>query len=153
MGGLPPQPSVDFGRMLDLSPAKLLIVFIVVVVLLGPHRLPEVARQLGAGWRWLRDLHQRMDQEVRKNVPDLPSSEDLVRLARSPVNLLNELASMPAGDRDAPVIDPGAPAPPPVPAADPVPDLAVRSPTPAAAGSAPGSPAVLLQPSDDPGMN
>lgn len=78
--------------MLDLSPTKLIIIFIVVVVLLGPKRLPEVARQLGAGWRKVRELHLRVDRELRQSLPDLPSSQDIVRFARSPVSLLNQLA-------------------------------------------------------------
>lgn len=133
--------------MFDLSPAKLLIVFIAVVVLLGPHRLPTVARQMGAGWRWLRDLHQRMDEELRKSAPDLPSSQELVRLARSPVTLLNELAAMPTDDRDAPIIDPGAPRPPSTST-----DLAPPV-NGAGAAALPGRAVPPLQPSDDPGMN
>ena len=78
--------------MLDLSPTKLLIIFVVVVVLLGPKRLPEVARQLGAGWRKLRELHLQVDRELRQSLPDLPSSQEIVRFARSPVALLNQLA-------------------------------------------------------------
>ena len=78
--------------MLDLSPTKLLIIFVVVVVLLGPKRLPEVARQLGAGWRKLRDLHGRLDSELRRTMPDLPTSQEIVRFARSPITLLNQLA-------------------------------------------------------------
>lgn len=135
--------------MLDLSPAKLLIVFIVVVVLLGPNRLPEVARQLGAGWQRLRDFHQRVDQEIRKSIPDLPSSQDLARLARSPVSLLNELVPMPSVDpltvdRDAPKADPSAPEGP-------------SAPSTAAGQTArdtPGAGAMWpVLPSDDPGMN
>ncbi|MDA8314762.1 MAG: twin-arginine translocase TatA/TatE family subunit [Actinomycetota bacterium] len=80
--------------MLDLSPTKLLIIFVVVVVILGPKRLPEVARQLGAGWRKVRELHTRLDSEIRQAVPDLPSSQDIVRFARSPVSLLNQLADV-----------------------------------------------------------
>jgi TatA/E family protein of Tat protein translocase len=78
--------------VLDLSPTKLIIIFVVVVVLLGPKRLPEVARQLGAGWRKLRDVSARIDRELRQTVPDLPSSQDIVRFARSPITLLNQLA-------------------------------------------------------------
>lgn len=81
--------------MLDLSPTKLIIIFIVVVVLLGPKRLPEVARQLGAGWRKLRDFHGQLDRELRQTMPDLPSSQDIVRFARSPLTLLNQLADQP----------------------------------------------------------
>ena len=87
--------------MLDLSPTKLLIIFVVVVVILGPKRLPEVARQLGAGWRKVRELHTRLDSEIRQAVPDLPSSQDIVRFARSPVSLLNQLADV-HGDPPSP---------------------------------------------------
>ena len=89
------EPPVDSLRVLDLSPTKILIILIVGVLLLGPKRLPQVARQLGSGWRRLRELHQQIDSEVRKSIPDLPSSHDLVRMARSPVALLNQLAEMP----------------------------------------------------------
>lgn len=148
--------------MLGLTPAKLLIIFVVVVVVLGPNRLPEVARQLGRSWQRLRDLHQRVDQELHRSVPNLPSSDELVRIARSPMTLLNELASMPSvdpasADPDAPRPDPAAPAPL-APRT-----LGARGPTPApapgaggpgggAAGGA-GPAAFPLQPSDDPGMN
>jgi sec-independent protein translocase protein TatB len=81
--------------VLDLSPTKLIIIFVVVVVLLGPKRLPEVARQLGAWWRKLRDLHGQLDRELRQTMPDLPSSQDIVRFARSPITLLNQLADQP----------------------------------------------------------
>ena len=90
--------------MLDLSPTKVLIVLVVVVILLGPKRIPEVARQLGAGWRKLRDLHGQIDRELRQTMPDLPSSQEIVRMARSPLSLLSQLADRsdtPSGDTDA----------------------------------------------------
>jgi sec-independent protein translocase protein TatB len=93
--------------MLDLTPVKLLILFIVVMVLAGPDKLPQVARQLGAGWRKVQDYRDRIDQEVRQNIPDLPSSEEIVRFARSPISLLNQLAS--SGTDDALVEDPASP--------------------------------------------
>lgn len=96
--------------MLDLSPTKLIIIFVVVIVLLGPKRLPQVARQLGAGWRKIVGFQQQIEQELRETVPDLPSSQDLVRFARSPVTMLNQLAEIPSSPADDPVVDPGAPA-------------------------------------------
>jgi Sec-independent protein translocase protein TatA len=92
--------------MLDLSPVKLLLFLVVAMVLLGPDKLPQVARQLGAGWRKLQEFRERIDREVRENIPDLPSTHDIARLARSPVALLNELASYEA--RTDLVEDPGA---------------------------------------------
>lgn len=84
--------------MLDLSPTKLVIIFVVVIVLLGPKRLPQVARQLGGAWRKLRTFASQMDDELRKTVPDLPSSHEIARFARSPVSILNRLADLPQRD-------------------------------------------------------
>lgn len=143
--------------MLGLTPAKLLIIFVVVVVVLGPNRLPEVARQLGRSWQRIRDLQQRVDQDLRRSVPNLPSSDQLVRIARSPMTLLNELASMPSVDPAS--VDPDAPRPGPAAPAPPAPHvLGIRGPVPAptpGAGAVAGTgPAAFpLQPSDDPGMN
>jgi Sec-independent protein translocase protein TatA len=78
--------------VLSLSPEKLFIVLILALVLLGPSKLPKLARQLGAGWAKVRDFQRRMEQEVRETMPDLPSSQEIVRLARSPVSYLNSLA-------------------------------------------------------------
>jgi sec-independent protein translocase protein TatB len=80
--------------MLSLSPAKIMIVLVVALLLLGPDKLPQASRQIGAAWRELRHLHQRMETGVRENLPDLPSTQDIARLARSPVALLNRLADM-----------------------------------------------------------
>lgn len=86
--------------MLDLSPTKLLIIFIVAVVLLGPRHLPQVARQLGAAWRKLVGAQRQVEQELRQKLPDLPSSHDIARFARSPVMILNQFARMADGSED-----------------------------------------------------
>jgi Sec-independent protein translocase protein TatA len=62
------------------------------MILMGPDKLPEVAHKLGAGWRTLKKLQERVEAEVREAIPDLPSTGDIARIARSPVNLLNQLA-------------------------------------------------------------
>lgn len=78
--------------MLGLSPVRLLIIGVVGLILLGPNKLPEYARQAGAAWRTVRDLQRRVESELREAVPDLPRTADLARYARSPVSLLNQLA-------------------------------------------------------------
>ena len=94
--------------MLSLSPVKLLIVLVVAMILLGPDKLPQVAKQMGAGWRAIRDFQQKMEHEVRSSIPDLPSTEHLAKMARSPISFLNSLADMPADDLEPAVPDPGA---------------------------------------------
>jgi sec-independent protein translocase protein TatB len=80
--------------MLNLDPAKLLVIAVVAIILLGPDRLPQVARQAGAAWRSFNEFRHRMEREVRDTMPDLPSTTEIARLARSPTALLNHLSSM-----------------------------------------------------------
>ncbi len=96
--------------MLDLSPVKILIVLVVAMVLLGPDKLPNVARQLGAGWRRFQELRERLDREVREQVPDLPSSHEIAHYARSPSALLDRLARVDV-DREPLAEDPAAASP------------------------------------------
>jgi TatA/E family protein of Tat protein translocase len=83
--------------MFNLDPAKLLIIAVVAIILLGPDRLPQLARQVGGAWRTFNEYRHRMESEVRKSIPDLPSSTDIARLARSPSAFLNHLSNM-SGD-------------------------------------------------------
>jgi len=75
-----------------LSPVKIMIIVAVVLLLLGPDKLPDVAHKLGSSWRALKRLQERVETEVREVIPDLPSANDIARIARSPVNMLNQLA-------------------------------------------------------------
>ena len=86
--------------MLNLDPAKLLVIAVVAVILLGPDKLPQVARQVGAAWHAFGQFRQKMESEVRSSIPDLPSSADIARLARSPSALLDHLSKM-DGDQPA----------------------------------------------------
>ena len=80
--------------MLNLDPGKLLVIAVVAIILLGPDRLPQVARQLGGAWRSFNEFRHRMESEVRNTMPDLPSTSEIARLARSPSALLNHLSNM-----------------------------------------------------------
>jgi Sec-independent protein translocase protein TatA len=91
--------------VLDLDPAKLFVIAVVAILLLGPNRLPEVARQVGAAWRMISDFRHRMETEVRKAVPDLPPSSDISRLARSPTALLDHLSKMTNADGESPITE------------------------------------------------
>jgi sec-independent protein translocase protein TatB len=80
--------------VLNLDPAKLLVIAVVAVILLGPDKLPQVARQIGTAWRSFGEFRHKMESEVRSSIPDLPSSADIARLARSPSALLDHLSKM-----------------------------------------------------------
>jgi TatA/E family protein of Tat protein translocase len=81
-----------------LDPTKLLVILIVALVVLGPDKLPTVARQMGAAWGELRKLRERLETEVRGTFPDLPSSHEMVQAVRSPLAFLDQLAD--AHERD-----------------------------------------------------
>ena len=78
--------------MLSLSPVKILIIVVVAVILLGPDKLPQVARQVGETWRSFRSFQRKVEDGVRESLPDLPSTGDLARMARSPVEMLDRIA-------------------------------------------------------------
>jgi sec-independent protein translocase protein TatB len=80
--------------MFNLDPGKLLVIAVVAIILLGPDRLPQVARQLGGAWRSFNEFRHRMESEVRNTMPDLPPTSEIARLARSPSALLNHLSNM-----------------------------------------------------------
>jgi TatA/E family protein of Tat protein translocase len=88
--------------VLNLDPAKLLVIAVVAVILLGPDKLPQVARQVGAAWHAFGEFRHKMESEVRSSIPDMPSSADIARLARSPSALLDHLSKM-DGDKDSAV--------------------------------------------------
>jgi Sec-independent protein translocase protein TatA len=69
-----------------------MVVVTVVLVLLGPDKLPEVSRKLGATWRAIKQFQEKVETEVREAIPQLPNSGDISRLVRNPIGLLNHLA-------------------------------------------------------------
>jgi sec-independent protein translocase protein TatB len=135
--------------MFNLDPGKLLVIGVVAIILLGPDRLPQVARQLGGAWRTFNEFRHRMESEVRSTMPDLPPTSEIARLARSPSALLNHLSNMSSdeepdgsfqpptpvsenGTADAAAVAPAHPA-----AAEPDPDTGTDAPAEAQPAPAP----------------
>ena len=98
--------------MTILSPAKILVVLVVAIVVLGPDKLPKVARQVGSLWGDFRRLRQRLESDVRGNFPDLPSTEKITQAVRSPITFLDSLADTHAADNEATPPEPGDTRPP-----------------------------------------
>lgn len=116
-----------------LDPAKLLVILVLALILLGPERLPKAARQIGAFWRDLSRLRERLEQEVRDAVPELDLPElpsafrpggvtgyitGMMREAGSKATPAGEPSgeAEPAGEADAAPPAPGAAGPAGVPA-------------------------------------
>lgn len=66
--------------MLNLDPAKLLVILVIALVVLGPERLPGVARQLAAMIKEINRLRDQVRDEVRSALPDV----DLPKIPRIP---------------------------------------------------------------------
>jgi len=84
-----------------LSPAKLLVVLVVAIIVLGPDKLPKVARQVGSLWGDFRRLRERLEADVRGNFPDMPSTEKISQAVRSPLSFLDSLADTHAAENEA----------------------------------------------------
>src|SRR5580658_2543504 len=78
--------------MLSLSPAKLLVLLVIALIVLGPEKLPQMARQLGALWGDLRRFRTRLESDVRGAFPDLPPTHEVAQAVRSPLAFLDRLA-------------------------------------------------------------
>ena len=78
--------------MLSLSPAKLLVILVIALIVLGPEKLPQVARQIGAAWHDLRGWRSRIESEVRGTFPNLPPTHEVAQAVRSPLAFLDRLA-------------------------------------------------------------
>ena len=78
--------------MLSLSPAKLLVLLVIALIVLGPEKLPHVARQIGAAWGDFRRFRTRLESEVRGSFPDLPATHEVAQAVRSPLAFLDRLA-------------------------------------------------------------
>jgi sec-independent protein translocase protein TatB len=75
-----------------LSPAKILIILVVALMVLGPDKLPKVAKQIGGLWGDFRKFRQRLETDVRGSFPDLPSTDKIAQAVRSPLSFLGDLA-------------------------------------------------------------
>ena len=94
----------------SLDPAKILMILVVILIVLGPERLPKVARQLGAAWHEITRIRQEVTDEVRAVMPDLDLSSipripsvrgTLTGLITEPTSAEKAAAAAAAPDADA----------------------------------------------------
>jgi Sec-independent protein translocase protein TatA len=88
---------VDF-----LSPAKLLVIAVVALAVLGPDKLPALAKQVGSLWRDFSRFRAKLESDVRGSFPDLPSTETITKAVRSPLTFLDTLADPPSPEARTP---------------------------------------------------
>jgi sec-independent protein translocase protein TatB len=82
----------------NLDPAKMLIILVLALVVIGPERLPRFARQAGSMWREVTRVRQQVVDEVRSAVPEIDQLPKIPKLKPGAVSgFLNDLTRSPAG--------------------------------------------------------
>jgi sec-independent protein translocase protein TatB len=143
--------------MFGLGFGEIVIILVLALVLLGPQKLPEVAKQLGKG---LRDFKKASDDLKGQFEKEFYAEERKAERARvAPPTASAPVPASPPGPvpvasaenipgLDAALFEPDAPAAPPAP---PAPDSAAVAPAPAAvAPAAPATPAAPAAPGVEP---
>jgi sec-independent protein translocase protein TatA len=123
--------------MPSLGPAEILVVLVIALLVFGPDKMPEIARQVGKGFREFKRVQQHLKSELRDVVSefDAPSSAP----SGDPVPMLPP-KEVPAETSDEPA--PAVPTPPAAtPAADSPANLPVEAATPEPGPPAPSGPA------------
>ncbi len=61
--------------MPSLGPAEILVVLVIALLVFGPNKMPEIARQVGKGFREFKRVQQHLKSELRDVVSefDAPS--------------------------------------------------------------------------------
>lgn len=59
----------------NLGFMEIFIIFIVVMILFGPKKIPQIARELGQGIRKFRSAAEDIKQEIMKETEENPISE------------------------------------------------------------------------------
>jgi sec-independent protein translocase protein TatB len=81
-----------------LDPSKIFLILVIVLIVVGPERLPGAARQLGGMWRELNRMREKVEQEIRSAVPDI----DLSKIPTSPSQAITGyLTGLVSGQTDA----------------------------------------------------
>jgi Sec-independent protein translocase protein TatA len=63
--------------MFSLDPAKLLLIAVVALVVLGPDKLPAAARKISSLLKDLQKMRASLETEARKFTADLPFNDEL----------------------------------------------------------------------------
>lgn len=94
---------------MELSIGEMLLIAVAIVVLFGPDKLPQIARDLGAGVRKMRGAMDDVKSEILKET-DNPVSEikkeiERVKLAAQNYNPMSDLERDAIAEREIPKVN------------------------------------------------
>jgi sec-independent protein translocase protein TatA len=62
--------------MPSLGPAEILVILVIALLVFGPNKMPDIARQVGRGVREFRRVQQHLTTELRDVVSEFDGSND-----------------------------------------------------------------------------
>jgi sec-independent protein translocase protein TatA len=121
--------------MPSLGPAEILVILVIALLVFGPNKLPDVAKQAGKAFQELRRVQQHLRSEISGAMSDLDgSSQSTSAPSGDPVPMLPALdadaAAAPASDSDSVMPPPSQPTPPAATPPSATPPSATDSPPP-----------------------
>jgi sec-independent protein translocase protein TatA len=124
--------------MPSLGPAEILVVLVVALLVFGPNKMPEIARQVGKGFREFRRVQQHLKSELRDVVSEFDSPTTTPDVEQQAVPMLppKDDAAVPDPPTDDPPTDDPPPTDPP-----PAPAVEATAPLPSAESDVPSEPA------------
>jgi sec-independent protein translocase protein TatA len=93
--------------MAGLGVPELLIILVILLLVFGPKRLPQLGRQLGGGMREFKDSIQKKDDDDDED-DAVASTPELTRAQQADVlDPTPDATRVPVGERDEPATRPG----------------------------------------------
>jgi sec-independent protein translocase protein TatA len=72
--------------MPSLGPAEILVILVIALLVFGPNKMPDIARQVGKGMREFKRMQQHLSTELRDVVSEFDgSAEEATTAADAPV--------------------------------------------------------------------
>ena len=109
--------------MPSLGPAEILVVLVIALLVFGPNKMPDIAKQVGKGFREFRRVQQHLKSELRDVVSEFDSPSSTPSVEQQAVPMLPPKDDAP----DQPAA-PAAPAAPTASEAAPAPEVSSALP-------------------------
>ena len=78
-------------NFLDIGPLELLLILFLLLLVFGPHKLPEIAAQLGKGYRKLKAATSEMTREMQRELDEAKKETGASSLAAEVAKPFTEL--------------------------------------------------------------
>jgi sec-independent protein translocase protein TatA len=124
--------------MPSLGPAEILVVLVVALLVFGPDKMPEIAKQVGKGFREFRRMQQHLKSELRDVVSEFDSPTTTTTVGPDPVPMLPPKDDVNSSSTPEATTSDSAPSAPTLPAVD---AAAPAAPPASAEPDAPSEPA------------